>query len=244
MKKPEMIIFDYGHTLLYEPDSNSLRGEEALFKYIKSNKNNLTPQQVNDYAQDLFENIGLVRKMNMEIHERQFQRMLYEYLEIELTISLEEAELVFWDGMSSGATMPDSDKLIDYINANGIRSGVISNIGFSGDALTERLNRLLPRNKFEFVIASSEYMFRKPNRMLFELALKKAGLSADEVWFCGDNVIADIGGSSSVGIFPVWYDNNIKEDSWTNKNDGVTPQCEHLHIHEWSEMIDILKGLE
>jgi len=31
-------------------------------------------------------------------------------------------------------------------------------------------------------------MFRKPNPMLFELALKKAGLNAGDVWFCGNNI--------------------------------------------------------
>ena len=243
MKKPEMIIFDYGHTLLYEPDTNYLRGEEALFKYIKSNKNNYTPQEVNDFAQDLYAEIAIFRKMGMEIHQRQFQRMLFEYLEIELTIPLEEMERVFWDNMSAGALMPDADKMIDYINANGIRSGVISNIGFSGDRLTERINGLLPRNKFEFIIASSEYMLRKPHRMLFELALKKAELSASDVWFCGDTVKADIEGSHAVGMFPVWYDNKIIDDPWTNKNDGAIPQFPHLHIHEWFEFIDILKRL-
>ncbi|NLB40786.1 MAG: HAD family hydrolase, partial [Clostridiales bacterium] len=185
MNKPKMILFDYGHTLLYEPDFDSLRGEEALFKHVKSNKNNLLPSQVNDFAQELFAEIGTVREVNLEIHERQFQRFLYEYLEIELSISLSEAERVFWDNTSAGAIMPNADKIIDYINYNDIRSGVISNIGWLGSALTERINRLLPRNKFEFVIASSEYMFRKPNPMLFELALKKAGLPSEDVWFCG-----------------------------------------------------------
>ena len=33
MKKPEMIIFDYGHTLAYDPDWDALRGEEALLKH-------------------------------------------------------------------------------------------------------------------------------------------------------------------------------------------------------------------
>lgn len=32
--KPEMIIFDYGHTLLCEPDWNSDRGNVELMKYI------------------------------------------------------------------------------------------------------------------------------------------------------------------------------------------------------------------
>jgi putative hydrolase of the HAD superfamily len=47
-KKPKMILFDYGHTLLYEPNFSLLRGNEALFEYIKNNKNGLTPKQVND----------------------------------------------------------------------------------------------------------------------------------------------------------------------------------------------------
>lgn len=243
MKKPKMILFDYGHTLLYEPGFDFLRGEEALFKYIKSNKNGLTPKEVCDYSQELFARIGIVREMGFELHEWQFQRFLYEYLEIELSISLPEAEIIFWDNVSTGDVMPNADKVLDYINKNGIRSGVISNIGFSGAALTERINRLLPQNKFEFIIASSEYMFRKPSPMLFELALRKAGLQAEDVWFCGDNVEADIEGSAAVGMFPVWYEDEAVENPWRERNKGIVPKCEHLHIRDWMEMIDVLEDL-
>lgn len=243
MNRPKMIIFDYGNTLLCEPGFDFMRGEEALFKHIKSNKSNITPKQLYDFGQELFEKIGAVREIGMELHERQFQRFLYEYLEIEFSISFEEAEKILWDNTAIGAVMPNADKMIDYINAKGIRSGVISNIGFSGKALTDRINRLLPQNKFEFIIASSEYMLRKPNPMLFELALKKAGLNAADVWFCGDNVMADVEGSSAVGIFPVWYEDETMENPWREKNKGVTPQCEHLHIHDWNEFIEILEGL-
>lgn len=96
MNRPKMILFDYGHTLLCEPGFNTLHGEEALFKYFKSNKNNLTPNQVNDFSGELLEKIGAVRSMGMELHEWQFQRLLYEYLEIELSITLPEAEEIFW----------------------------------------------------------------------------------------------------------------------------------------------------
>ena len=139
--------------------------------------------------------------------------------------------------------MPNADKLLDYLHKKGIRTAVISNIGWSGDALRERLNRLLPNNKFEFVIASSDYLFRKPEKLLFELALRKAGLSADEVWYCGDNPQADVEGSSQVGIFPVWYDNSLECD-YRDKPKETTPDCEHLHIQEWDEMIDILTRIE
>ena len=240
MNKPKMIVFDYGHTLLCEPDYDFLRGEEALFEYVISNKNNLTPKQVCDFSQDLFKRTGVVRELGFELHEWQFQRLLYEYLEIELSIPLPEAEKIFWYHNSAGALMPNADRMIDFINASGIRSGVISNIGWSGAALTERINRLMPQNMFEFIIASSEYGLRKPNLMLFELALKKAELSAGDVWFCGDNTIADVEGSAAAGIFPVWYDDETMVNPARKESNGAVPGCEHLHIHDWLELIDVL----
>jgi len=33
MNKPKMIIFDYGHTLLYEPDFDFVRGEKEVYKH-------------------------------------------------------------------------------------------------------------------------------------------------------------------------------------------------------------------
>jgi putative hydrolase of the HAD superfamily len=242
MKKPKMIIFDCGQTLLGEPEHNSLHGEEALFKYIKTNKNNLTPRQVNDFSQKLFEKTRAVRNVGMELHEWQFEKLLYEYLEIEFSITLPEAEKVFWENTAAGVVMPNADKLIDYINKNNMRSGVISNSCFSGNALSDRLNRLLPQNKFEFVIASSEYTIRKPNSMLFELALKKANLDAGNVWFCGDNVKADVEGSAAVGIFPVWYEDETIADPYREDVRYAAPQCEHLHIHDWNELIEALEN--
>jgi len=243
MDLPKMIIFDYGHTLLYEPGYDTLRGAEALFRHIKRNKNNLTPVQLRDFSQDLFSKIDIVRKMGLEIHERQFQTFLYEYLEIELAIPLIEAEKVFWDNTSAGAIMPYADKIIDYINARGIRSGVISNIGWSGTALTDRINRLLPQNQFEFIIASSEYLFRKPSPLIFELATRKAGLRSENIWFCGDNVKADVEGSAAVGMFPVRYEDITVENPWRRQNESDVPACDHLHIHDWRKLIAVLEEI-
>jgi putative hydrolase of the HAD superfamily len=237
-----MIVFDYGNTLLYEPDFSTLRGEEALFRYVKSNKHNLSPEEADRQSQKLFQELSNVRTHGFEIHEYQFQRLLYDYLEIELAISFPEAERIYWDAASAGERMPQAEKMLEYINSRGIRSGVISNIGFSGKALSERIGRLLPDNKFEFIIASSEYGFRKPSRYLFEVALRKAELDASEVWFCGDNIKADVEGAAEVGIYPVWYENLTVENPWA-ENNGAAPKFKHLHIHEWDELIKVLGEL-
>lgn len=34
MKIPKMIMFDNGHTLLYEPNFDSLKGHKKLFEYV------------------------------------------------------------------------------------------------------------------------------------------------------------------------------------------------------------------
>lgn len=244
MTLPKMIIFDYGHTLLYEPAWDSLRGNAELLKYAIKNESHYTADEIQKCAEMVFDqNWEHIRELGYDISGQNGDRFLYEFLGIEFSLSPREMETIFWNGASMGAIMPNADKMLDYINKKGIRSAVISNLLWSGEALTERLNRLLPNNRFEFVITSSDYLFRKPNRLLFELALRKARLYAKDVWYCGDNPQADVEGSAQVGIFPVWYDNDT-ERNYKNRLDESVPQSEHLHIHEWDEMIEKLEGLK
>lgn len=241
---PKMILFDYGHTLLYEPDWNSERGNKELMKYITKNPNNCTLEDIKKGAKLVFdEHIGHIRKMGYDVNGQIGNRVLYDLLGIEFSLTPLEQEIVFWDAASNGAIMPEVDKMLDYINKKGIRSAVISNLLWSGEALTNRLNRLLPNNKFEFVMTSSDYLFRKPNRLLFEIALRKAGLDAENVWYCGDNPQADVEGAAQVGIFPVWYDNET-EYHYKDHSQDIPPQCEHLYIQEWDELLQHLETLQ
>ena len=243
MKYPKMILFDYGHTLLYEPGWDSVKGNAELLKYAIKNPNNCTLEDVREGAELIFgKHIECIREIGYDVCGQVGDKVLYEYLGIEFSLTPLEMEIVFWNGASSGAIMPDADKMLDYINEKGIRSAVISNLLWSGDALTERLNRLLPRNRFEYVMTSSDYLFRKPNRILFDIALKKANLCAEDVWYCGDNPQADIEGAAQVGIYPVWYDNDT-DKNYKDRSKIQIPKCEHLHIREWGEMINLLEEI-
>ncbi|HPU62997.1 MAG TPA: HAD family hydrolase [Mobilitalea sp.] len=241
---PKMIIFDYGHTLIYEQGFDGMKGTQAVMAHAIKNPRNLSVSEVNEFSRKLYRDlIGFSKEHEIEIHNLKYQNLVYEYLEIELALTPKETEKIYWDNAAPGIIMPYIDEVITYINERGIRSGVISNISFSGDTLAERINRLIPHNKFEFIIASSEYVYRKPNRLLFELALIKAGLKPQEVWFCGDNIKADIIGASKVGIFPVWYESSL-ECFYLSKADNTAPDCDHLHITDWRELIQMLKQLE
>lgn len=243
MKPPKMILFDYGQTLICEPSFDGIRGNEALLRHAVKNKNNLNAADLKGFADELFRRTNEVRRLGYETHSRAFNKFLYGYLELEFSLSPLETETVFWEAAAPGTPMPGIDRFLEYINSYGIRSGVISNISFSGEALAERINRLLPENRFEFIIASSEFLLRKPDKMLFEIALKKAGLTSEDVWFCGDNIKADIEGAALAGIFPVWYENLTMENPWKEWPEGLQPCCSHLHIHDWGELINTMEEI-
>ena len=46
-----------------------------------------------------------------------------EYMDIELSISFEEAEIIILNGISKGGVMPYADKMLDYLNSKNIRTG-------------------------------------------------------------------------------------------------------------------------
>ena len=46
MKKPKMMIFDYGHTLCYEPEQNYERGWRAAMEHAVENPHGITAEQL------------------------------------------------------------------------------------------------------------------------------------------------------------------------------------------------------
>ncbi len=149
----------------------------------------------------------------------------------------EELEWIYWNNATSAKPSENIVELLEYLHKNGIRTGVVSNIMLSGNSLKRRIKEVLPENHFEFVIASSEYIYRKPEKEIFEMALIKSGLSAHEVWFCGDNPICDTEGALNAGIQPVWYKKTFKEKSDLK----MTLQGGYIEINDWLELKEIIE---
>ena len=246
MKRPEMILFDYGHTLLYQPGHNASNGSKALFPYISENPHNISFEEFDKTIADIWAKLKPEKGSIREVHEYAFLKLALEYMDLSLSISFEEAEKVIMNGISKGGIMPYADKMLAYLNAEGIRTGVISNICFSGKALQAHFDDLIPDNQFAFVLASSDYVFRKPDPTMFEIALRKAGLTADKVWYCGDSIEKDIYGAKNAGIFPVLYEGETPDESnpFSMRNAELQIDFDHLHIHDWRELIAVLERLK
>lgn len=242
--KPEMIIFDMGHTLIYDVDIDYLNAQRAIFEYVDKNPHNATAEQVYEFEQNMYATFyDHIHAEGYEVTQIQRFRVAYERLGITFKVGYDTLEKVFWDNMSKGGAMPNIDALLDYLEKSGIRTAVLSNTGYSAEALDYRFNKLLAKNNFEFIISTADYGVRKPCRHLFETALEKAKLPAEKVWYCGDRILADVNGSASVGITPVLYDcksvDNVYGEQELLKTDN-----EYIHIHDWLELIDVLKNID
>ena len=240
MRKPAMILFDYAHTLAWEPQPDFLRGEKAVFRHVKANPRQVTLEEAARLGTELFLSARDCRHSGWELHEHQYLRLKYDLLGLTFDLPLNELEKLLWTATCPGELMPGTADMLAQLRARGIRTGVISNLGWSGEALADRLQRLLPEHPFEFVIASSDYGVRKPDPLIFRAALAKAGLPPEKVWFCGDQIEADVLGAQAAGIFPVWYEETSIPNGFARKNAGLTIPGEHLHIHHWRELIDAL----
>ncbi|MBP3703778.1 MAG: HAD-IA family hydrolase [Lachnospiraceae bacterium] len=240
MKMPKMILFDYGQTLIAEQKFDGVKGTEAVLQYATKNKYNLTAEQVQEKASTINHELGRFdptkrHTFQIEIPNTMFTPYLYESQGIKVSLSTSEIDTVFWNAASPGFPTEGIENFLKALKNEDIRTGVISNIAYAPDVVAERINRLLPENTFEFIITSSNYVFRKPNKRIFDLALEKAELKPEEVWYIGDQYECDIKGSLNAGLFPVWYIGATDLPYTEDKN--------ILTVDSWNELREIMSKI-
>lgn len=241
MKTPKMILFDYGQTLVNERAFDGVKGTEAVLRYAVKNKYGKTAQEIQEAANRINRELGRFdpkkrHLFQIEVPNSMFTAYLYASQGVELSIGSEEVDRIFWDAASPGTPTEGIADFLKLLRQKNIRTGVISNISYCGKVVEERIRACLPEHEFEFILATSEYMYRKPNRRIFELALEKAELSAEDVWYIGDQYECDIVGAAGAGLFPVWYQGAM-DLTWEPK-EGV------LTVQSWDELQEILEKAE
>ena len=241
--RPSMVLFDYGQTLIDEPYFDKELGMAAVLAHADANPLGRTARELADYVDALEAEMERFRTADghiplYETHNLPFQRYVFASQGLSFSLPEEELETLYWDAAAPGRPTEGILPLLDLLAARGIRTGVISNLSFSGAALRARLDRLLPGHRFEFILATSEYVFRKPSPRIFRLALTMAGLEPHEVWYCGDNPACDIEGAAACGIQPVWY-TGARSALWSS---GRTPEAPCLTLERWADFPALLDG--
>ncbi|MDE6616778.1 MAG: HAD family hydrolase, partial [Lachnospiraceae bacterium] len=145
MKIPKMILFDYGQTLIAERGFDGIKGTEAVLKHATRNKYNLTAEQIQERANELNKEFGRYdpekkHLLQIEIPNTMFTPYLYDSLGIEIALSNEEIDTVFWDAAAPGVPTEGMENFLEYLKNKGIRTGVISNIAYAQSVVAGRIN--------------------------------------------------------------------------------------------------------
>ncbi|MDH3890087.1 MAG: HAD family hydrolase [candidate division Zixibacteria bacterium] len=91
----------------------------------------------------------------------------------------------------------------------------------------EKLDLSGLRHHFEVVTVSGEIGIGKPDRQVFDLTLKRLGLTVDAAVMVGDNLRTDISGALGIGMFSAW----INRDGRTG-DDTIRPDAELADLTE------------
>ncbi len=237
---PKFAVFDYGETLIHEDDFLPVPGFENMLAHAVKNPHGYTAGDLAAMFSDTYRELRWkVLHLGMEVPHIPRMRWLTEICDLEFDCDEFELEKLFWDGAAPGIPTPGMAELLAKMRACGIKTGVVSNIGFSGSSLKRRIEENYPEHHFDFIMSSCDYLLLKPNPNLFRLALKKTGCDAADVWFFGDNRYADIAGAAACGMYPVYYDCDLGCAFRSNPEVEKMPDC--LIIHHWEELYKLFE---
>ncbi|AQU80491.1 HAD family hydrolase [Planococcus faecalis] len=88
---------------------------------------------------------------------------------------------------------------------------------------------------FDHIIVSGAYGKGKPDPSIFQYALSKSNVLADEVLMVGDNLMTDIIGAEKAGIRSVWINREQKAPHET-----IIPTYEIQHLEELLQLLEQL----
>ena len=95
---------------------------------------------------------------------------------------------------------------MDLVKQQGLTLGVISNMNAPGNQLAEDMG-LTPY--LDLVVTSGEVGMEKPHPPIFQEALRRAGVEAEDAIHVGDQLSSDVDGARNVGIQPILLDRDL-----------------------------------
>jgi len=235
MRRPVAVCFDLWGTLLNSVEFDPQKGHAAVLEAC-DNPRGVTLEDVMDLGRRVISStVPREEESALEFTQAGLLRMVADTFDLRPRLSLEESEWVFWHASLQVGLIDGVRPLLEELRDLGFPMGVVSNSSFAGPTLERELERQGIRRFFRFVISSADYGLRKPDPLIFEVAVRRLGLEAGQVWFAGDNVGYDVIGARQAGIFPVAF----------NPRKEIPEEVgEHAVISSWSQLVPLIASAE
>ena len=233
-------MFDWAYTLVDLVREDDRVAFLELMNFLKKKDVKLPEFELifSEY-QDLF--YGLIKESRQTHREANFEIVL-RYLffkhgiEIEKRSSWKDILTVYYKVIHGVRRVyPDVMGTLKYFKESGIRMAIISNTTNPQFIKEEELCRTGLSTYFEFAIFSSSTPYRKPHPSIFNAAISKLNLDAENILFVGDDLKTDVMGAQSVGMQTAWLNRDLSE-----LVENITP---HYQITSLSELL-VIEPLE
>ncbi len=117
--------------------------------------------------------------------------------------------------------------VLTLLREAGLILGIVSN---RNETYEEQIQQMGLREHFHFLLAAGEVNSFKPDAGIFLAALERAGTTAAETIYVGDNYFADVVGAQNAGLRAVLYDPR-----------GLFPEAECAVIRSFEELPALTK---
>lgn len=233
-----ILIFDYFETIVHNKSMDFNRGLKVMWE--KYYKDKCSFAEISIYGEELFQHMI---KLHQEGIEYAFvKEELPQYADkyggdiIKMTPEEEAEFLMRCNEMENLPNIPESLQEFDEM---GIPMYILSNSGFTAEALSIALERLGIRKYFNKIWSSADYGRIKPCKDFFEMAIENVLLdnpneSREDIVFIGDTYSTDVVGANSVGLDVIWINHKAESNS-----DNLSVHC----ICNTSELIGKVKDL-
>ncbi len=233
-----ILIFDYFETIIHNKSMDFNRGLKPMWE--KYYKDKCSFEEMSLYGEELFQHMQKVHKQGLE----------YAFVKDELpeyakkyggdVIKMPAAEEAdFLMKCNEMENMPYiSDALAEFYKT-GIQMYVLSNSGFTADALSIVLEKLGIRKYFKKIWSSADYGKIKPSREFFEMAIEQAlsdnpSEKRENIVFVGDTYNSDVKGANAAGIDVIWIN---------HKGERNADNLPVYNISNTSELVGCVKAI-
>jgi putative hydrolase of the HAD superfamily len=205
------VFFDAGETLVYPHPSFA----ELFAEVLRENGHAVDPARTQEvvsatserFAETLQSERGRLWSTSPE-RSRTFWLEAYRMFLTEVGVDADHEVLAdalyrrFRD-LSSYRLHPDAVPTLERLSDLGIGLGLISNFE---DWLEQLLESLEVTRYFSVMVISGAEGVEKPDPRIFQIALRRAGVAAEDSAYVGDHPFFDVQAAREVGMLPVLID--------------------------------------
>ena len=227
LRRPRGILLDYGGTLVEEVGYDPVAGNRALLALASPLGPGLTLDTVMERATRVTAEVAARRDaFGIETPWPSLTRLIHDQLGTRFTRPMDELERAFWDASMTTRGMPGARAALDAFHAASVPMAVLSNSSFGAATIRHDIAKHGLAEHLAFVMVTADYVVRKPNPLLFEVASTRLGVAPRDIWFIGDRLDTDVAGAKAAGMVAVWL-----------RPPGVAPSIDaDLTVRDWAEL--------